>query len=67
MGFFDLQLTPEELARSKYGRTRPTSVSPKPAPKPRLREIIRRGPFALVWVNPKPPRYLRSRRCGGRR
>ena len=53
--FFDLQLTPEELARRKYGRTRSTPASTKPAPKPRLKEIIRRGPFALVRINPNPP------------
>jgi hypothetical protein len=53
--FFDLQITPEELARRKYGQTRSTPVSAKRAPKPPLKEIIRRGPFALVWVNPNPP------------
>ena len=54
MSFFDRQLTPEELARSKYGRAHSTSVSPKAA-KPRLREIIRKGPFVLAWANPNPP------------
>jgi hypothetical protein len=50
MGFFDQQLTPAELARSKYGRTWPTPVPPKATPKPpKLKEIIRKGPLALVW------------------
>ena len=62
MGFFDLQLTPEELARSQTlryptPRGKEASFSPRrncqhvDKSKPRLKEIIRR-PLALVWINP---------------
>ena len=54
--FFDRQWTPEELARSQYGRPKPLPAAvaaPPPAPKIQLRkEIRRKAHLALVWVNP---------------
>jgi hypothetical protein len=53
MTFFPL--TPEELARVKYGNSASVPAKAKAEPPKRLKEIIRKGPFALVWVNPNPP------------
>ena len=71
MGFFDLQLTPEELARSrrcvhstravKEQASVPRNCNPPLQSKPRLKEIIRRRPLALVWINPNPPHQPRER------
>jgi hypothetical protein len=58
MGFFhqnwdghDRQQAPLiEILPDRRGR-----LPDKHQPKPQLKAIIRRGPFALVWVNPNPP------------
>ena len=34
---------------------KPKEAHAEPEPPPQLEEIIRKGPFALVWVNPNPP------------